>query len=156
MSKKLHGGRRSMIYLLTLCPRRFKTFCTAGWLTACSNFTCVGCLKSHSQFRFKPLFPCTHKKKKWTFFNNNTNNDMIRRYPAKALVLNFTRKRTIFSSKINSTIRITHGELSFEWSHLQFPFTRKWTLFNNNSNSTIRMYLSRAFIWVVTPLGFVY
>ena len=30
------------------------------------------------------------------------------------------------------------------------------TLFSNNTNITIRMYLSRAFIWVVTPLGLVY
>ena len=51
-------------------------------------------------------------------------------------------------------IESTHRELPFEWSHLQVSFARKWTLFSNNTNSTIRKY-SRAFIWVVTPLGFV-
>ena len=33
--------------------------------------------------------------------------------------------------------------------------TKTWTLFSNNVNTTIRKYSSRAFIWVVTPLGFV-
>ena len=32
---------------------------------------------------------------------------------------------------------------------------KTWTVFSNNVNTTIRKYSSRAFIWVVTPLGFV-
>ena len=32
---------------------------------------------------------------------------------------------------------------------------KSWTLFSNNVDTIIRKYLLRAFIWVVTPLGFV-
>ena len=46
-------------------------------------------------------------------------------------------------------------ELSFEWPHLLVSFARKWTFFSNNTNSTIRMYSSWAFIWVISPFGFV-
>ena len=38
---------------------------------------------------------------------------------------------------------------------LNIKFAKTWTLFYNNVNTTIRKYLSRAFIWVVTPLDFV-
>ena len=33
---------------------------------------------------------------------------------------------------------------------------KTWTVFSNNVNTTIRKCSSRAFIWVVTPLGFVW
>ena len=42
---------------------------------------------------------------------------------------------------------------SVQMKHVKFAKT--WTLFSNNVNTTIRKYSSRAFIWVVTPLGFV-
>ena len=38
---------------------------------------------------------------------------------------------------------------------LNIKYAKTWTLFSNNVNTTIRKYSSRAFIWVVTPLGFV-
>ena len=38
---------------------------------------------------------------------------------------------------------------------LNIKFTKTWTLSNKNVNATVRKYSSRAFIWVVTPLGFV-
>ena len=38
---------------------------------------------------------------------------------------------------------------------LNIKLAETWTVFSNNVNTTIRKYSSRAFIWVVTPLGFV-
>ena len=38
---------------------------------------------------------------------------------------------------------------------LNLKFAKTWTRFSSNVNTTIRKYWSRAFIWVVTPLGFV-
>ena len=38
---------------------------------------------------------------------------------------------------------------------LTIKFVKTWTVLSNNVNTTIRKYSSRAFIWVVTPLGFV-
>ena len=38
---------------------------------------------------------------------------------------------------------------------LKTKFAKRWILFGNNVNTTIRKYLSRAFIWVVTPSGFI-
>ena len=40
------------------------------------------------------------------------------------------------------------------WNNQNEKFAQKtWTLFCNNVNTAIRKYSSRAFIWVVTPLG---
>ena len=39
-------------------------------------------------------------------------------------------------------------------SKLNMKIARTWRLLSNNVNTTIRKYSSRAFIWVVTPLGF--
>ena len=39
-------------------------------------------------------------------------------------------------------------------SKLNMKIARTWTVFSNNVNTTIRKCSSRAFIWVLTPLGF--
>ena len=38
---------------------------------------------------------------------------------------------------------------------LNIKIAKTWTVFSNNMDTTTRKYSSRAFIWVVTPLGFV-
>ena len=38
---------------------------------------------------------------------------------------------------------------------LNIIFSKTWTLFSNNVNTTIRKHSPRAFVWVVTPLGFI-
>ena len=41
-------------------------------------------------------------------------------------------------------------------SKLSIKIAKTSSLFSNNVNTTIRKYSLRAFIWIVTPLGFVY
>ena len=63
---------------------------------------------------------------------------------------------TLFSNNTNSAIRMSSLRHCNIWMVTPLvSFVRAWNIFSNIKNSTIRMYLSRAFIWMVTPLGFI-
>ena len=55
----------------------------------------------------------------------------------------------LFTERFNPFIAM------FLWFKLNIKFAKTQTLFSNNVNTAIRKYSSRAFIWVVSPLGFV-
>ena len=74
-----------------------------------------------------------------------------------AFILAFPCPKALFSIDTSRIIRLfSYFHCGVSSSKLVLKNARKWTLSSNNTNSSSRMHSSRAFIWVVTPLGFVW